>query len=99
MRTETKIYPLNGEWSFSFTAPKSGEKIQTTATVPGNVELELMRIGLVEDCHPNDCAFTMQKFEPVDDWTYSCTLGAPSPLQIGRNSWYLRALTPLPRST
>ncbi len=78
MCNTSEIYSLNGQWAFSFTSPDNGEKITTTATVPGNVELELMRIGLVEDCHPNDCAFTMQKFEPVDDWTYTYTFDAPA---------------------
>ena len=40
---------LNGEWRVSFTHPETGEKHVIPAEVPGNIELDLERVGLISD--------------------------------------------------
>lgn len=68
---------LDGQWQFSFTHPVDQTKIESTANVPGNVEIELERLGLVKDCMPADDEFATHDFERVDDWTFERTFDAP----------------------
>jgi len=73
---------LNGIWNFSFTPPGQSLPIQTTAAVPGNVEPELVRLGLIEDYLPADSKYATMDYELVDDWTFTRTFDAP-PLADG----------------
>ena len=75
-------YTLDGQWQFSFTHPEAGNKVESTAVVPGNVEIELERMGLIEDCMPADDEYATFAFERVDDWTFERTFDAPA-LQDG----------------
>ena len=78
----TKKHFLHGEWMFSFTDPNTGAPVQDRATVPGNVEPELVRIGLLTDYMPPDHRRATTQFEIVDDWTYVKHFDAP-PLADG----------------
>ena len=69
---------LHGNWSFSFTHPVTKQFYQNTATVPGNVEPELVRMGLLGDYMPADTRHATTQFDMVDDWTYITTFDAPS---------------------
>ena len=75
-------HSLNGTWAFSFTPPTASAPITATATVPGNVEPELVRLGLLEDYMPADSKYATMPFELVDDWTFSRRFDAP-PLADG----------------
>ena len=68
---------LNGEWSLTFTLPDEDKRIETTVSVPCNVEPYLVALGLIDDYMPADNAFATQKFEAVDDWTYTKCFDAP----------------------
>jgi beta-mannosidase len=52
------------------------------ATVPGNVEIDLQREGLIGDPYPPDDARAMRSWELVDDWEYETLFDAP-PLHGG----------------
>jgi beta-mannosidase len=47
------------------------------ATVPGNVEIDLMRHGFIDDPYPADSTVAMRGWDLVDDWTYETTFDAP----------------------
>lgn len=74
---EPKTFSLNGDWSLSFTHPVTGEHHCFPATVPGNVELDLQRAGIIGDFQPPDDCFAMRDFERVDDWTLSTKFDRP----------------------
>ncbi len=69
---------LHGQWSFSFTEPESGELYRDHAEVPGNVEPELVRLGLLTDYMPPDNLYATTLFDTVDDWTYVTHFDAPT---------------------
>ena len=52
--------PLNDGWTLSFTHPITNKEHSLPATVPGNVELDLQRAGLIGDPLPPDA--TLQIF-------------------------------------
>ena len=60
---------LNGTWDLAFTAPQDGQVKRLQAEVPGNVEPELEKYGIVKDCIPPDNPRAMVEYESVDDWT------------------------------
>jgi len=68
--------PFRG-WTLRFTHPNSGETHRIAATVPGNVELDLQRAGLIGDPMPVDRLDAMQDWETVDDWLYESSFDAP----------------------
>ena len=77
----------NGElmdkgWTLSFTHPITGTGHCIPATVPGNVEIDLQREGLIGDPHPADTPRAMRRWELVDDLAYATEFDAP-PLQAG----------------
>ena len=71
-----KIF-LDGKWDLTFTLPDEHRVISTEVEVPCNVEPYLVRLGLIEDYMPADYAFATQRFEAVDDWTYTTHFDAP----------------------
>ncbi len=76
MKKPRKV-PLHGEWALSFTDPITGEQRYVAATVPGNVEVDLMREGLVDDPYPPDDVRAIRQYDLVDDWTYRTEFSAP----------------------
>lgn len=62
---------LDGLWNLTFTNPLDNQKIDTTITVPSNVEPKLVELGLIDDYMPVDNAHATTEFEIVDDWTYT----------------------------
>jgi len=68
---EGKRISLDGKWSLSFTLPENEKKIDTVVSVPCNVEPYLVELGLLEDYYPTENAYATQRFEAVDDWTYT----------------------------
>lgn len=73
---------LHGEWSLAFTHPITREVCRDRATVPGNIEPELVRMGLLNDYMPPDHRRATTQFEIVDDWTYTTHFDAPA-LAVG----------------
>lgn len=71
------IFSLNGNWTLSFTHPVSGDFHRIPATVPGNVELDLQREGLIGDYWPADDFYGMRDFERVNDWTLETEFDEP----------------------
>jgi beta-mannosidase len=69
---------LNRGWTLSFTHPVTGRPHRIAATVPGNVEIDLVREGLLADPHPTDDLHAMRDWERVDDWTYETAFDAPA---------------------
>ncbi len=68
---------LDGGWTLSFTHPVTGQCLRVPATVPGNVEIDLEREGLIDDPYPPDDVGAMRDSERVDDWTYETRFDAP----------------------
>ena len=68
---------LHGDWSLSFTHPITKTIYNDKATVPGNIEPELVRMGLIGDYMPADRRDATMDFDIVDDWTYVRTFDAP----------------------
>ncbi len=77
MTNNNNHYTLHGKWTLSFTHPEHGEQVRIKATVPGNVELDLLREGIVKDAWAADDFSVMRDFERVDDWTYETEFDAP----------------------
>ena len=75
-------HSLDGTWNFAFTPPEKDCPIVSVAQVPGNVEPELVRLGLLNDYMPADSKYATMNYELVDDWTFSRTFDAP-PLATG----------------
>src|SRR6185437_6919854 len=69
---------LAGNWTLSFTHPVTGRRHRMEATVPGNVEIDLQREGLIGDPMPADTADALRVFEAVDDWLYETSFNAPA---------------------
>jgi beta-mannosidase len=69
----SKIIAVDG-WRLSFTY--QNRRYDIPATVPGNVELDLQREGLIHDPCPPDDAQAMHAFELLD-WVYETTLNSP----------------------
>lgn len=68
---------LTNNWTLAFTHPVTEKKHRLAATVPGNVEIDLLREGLIADPYPPDNLDAMRDWERVDDWTYETTFDAP----------------------
>ncbi len=66
----TKKEYLDGTWGLSFTSPE-GKKINTKISVPCNIEPTLQSLGLIDDYIPADTEYATEKFNFVDDWTYT----------------------------
>lgn len=66
----TKKQYLDATWGLSFTCT-DGQKISTKITVPSNIEPTLQKLGLVDDYMPADTEYATEKFNFVDDWTYT----------------------------
>lgn len=64
---ETRLLP--GPWTLSFCHPTTGENHKIPATVPGNVELDLVAHGLLPDPFQGMGAQAVAPFETVD-WVY-----------------------------
>ncbi len=76
--TGERTTELDGDWTLSFTHPLTGDRHRMPATVPGNVEIDLAREGLIGDPYPPDRLDALRDFERVDDWTYETTFDAPA---------------------
>ena len=58
---------LNGEWKLSYNDRISGDSGRIKATVPGNVELDLIRAGLLpEDIFKGMNIILAEKYETYD---------------------------------
>lgn len=68
---------VHTDWTLSFTHPETGKTHTIAATVPGNVEMDLMREGFLDDPYPSDDIHAMRLWETVDDWRYETTFDAP----------------------
>lgn len=62
------------DWKLSFV--HQGMRHAIPATVPGNVEIDLQRAGLLDEPCPADDMWAMHSFESVD-WVYEASLAAP----------------------
>lgn len=60
---------LNGEWSLSFVHPETEKAHRIPAAVPGNVELDLERAGLLADALPATGEHA-GRWVDLADWTY-----------------------------
>ncbi|MBE6702257.1 MAG: hypothetical protein E7585_02450 [Ruminococcaceae bacterium] len=76
MRENRRIF-LNGEWQLRFTEPFDGKTVESTITIPGNVEPTLQKLGLLEDYMPADSLHATTPFTAVDDWSFSTAFAAP----------------------
>lgn len=63
-------------WNLTF--EYDGVSRTVPATVPGNVEMDLEREGLIRDLYRGDNIHALRPFEFVT-WTYSTTFDAPAP--------------------
>ncbi len=61
--------PLNDGWTLSFTHPITNKEHSVPATVPGNVELDLQRAGLIGDPLPPDDPIC-ERWIDLADWIY-----------------------------
>ena len=75
---------LTTGWTLTFTHPLTGRRHRLAATVPGNVEIDLHREGLIDDPMPPDTSDALRVFEAVDDWVYETTFDAPPVMEGGR---------------
>lgn len=60
---------LNGEWKLSFIHGETSKNYSIQAVVPGNVELDLERAGLIEEALPIDTEFACRWLE-FTDWEF-----------------------------
>ncbi len=60
---------LNGEWRLEFSHPETGETHRIPATVPGNVEPDLERAGLLKDALPPGVE-ALERWVELTDWCY-----------------------------
>ncbi|HBE00882.1 MAG TPA: hypothetical protein DC049_00190 [Spirochaetia bacterium] len=65
-----KTIALDNLWNLAFTHPRSSVHCIIPATVPGNVELDLIRDGYISDPYPADNVKAMDEWARVNDWTY-----------------------------
>jgi beta-mannosidase len=68
---------LTANWTLSFTHPVTRLPAQIPATVPGNVEIDLVRAGLIVDPFPQDDVNALRPWQQVDDWRYETQFDAP----------------------
>lgn len=68
---------LHDHWMLSFTHPVTGAHHTFPATVPGNIEIDLQREGLIGDPYPADNVMAMRDWDRVDDWVYATEFDAP----------------------
>ena len=66
---------LKCDWTLTFLHPRGGEELTIPATVPGNVELDLQRAGLITDYWPPDKLFALEEWSEVV-WNYRCRFDA-----------------------
>lgn len=71
-------HEIKGPWTLSFTHPDTKKLHRIAATVPGNVEIDLQREGLIDDPYPPDKVRPMGAWELVDDWVYETAFDAPA---------------------
>ena len=64
-----KSIQLNDGWTLSFTHPLTGKSHSLPASVPGNVELDLQRAGLIGDPLPPDDP-VCERWIDLADWIY-----------------------------
>ena len=69
---------LDKGWTLSFTHPRTGAQHSIPATVPGNVEIDLQREGLIDEPMPPDTPYAMRDWDRVNDWVYDTTFDAPA---------------------
>ncbi|TVQ23190.1 MAG: hypothetical protein EA382_10635 [Spirochaetaceae bacterium] len=81
---QTVRVELTSPWSLTFTHPTTGRRHVMDATVPGNVEIDLEREGLMGNPFPPDDFFATREWERVDDWVYETVFDAPT--QAGRTA-------------
>lgn len=85
--------PLNGTWNLTFWPQTDGvvtnpadiaqiETEQITATVPGNVELDLLAAGLIDDPMIGSNVYKLRKYEGYQ-WCYTKHFDSPD-LQVGQ---------------
>ena len=60
---------LNGDWKLKFTHGETGEFYSIAAKVPGNVELDLERAGIIGNALPIDQEFSYRWLE-FTDWEF-----------------------------
>ncbi len=81
----SKDLSLNGEWTLSFwkqpaqrieDPSKATPEHTIKATVPGNVELDMLKAGLIKDPLFADHVYKLRKYEGYQ-WLYSRTFDAP----------------------
>ncbi len=88
-------YSLNGSWSLKFfpqgaeavTTPEGAAAAQGTtieATVPGNVELDMLAAGLIENPEIGNNIYLLRPYEGYQ-WCYKKTFTAPS-LEAGQRA-------------
>lgn len=74
-------HSLDGRWNLCFTLPQENKKINTIASVPGNIEPVLVSLGFMEDYMPADYEYATAMFETVDDWCYTLSFNADDMMQ------------------
>lgn len=79
-----RTHELSTGWTLSFTHPVTKQRHCMAATVPGNVEIDLQREGLIADPMPPDTGDALRVFEAVDDWLYETTFDALPAIDGGR---------------
>lgn len=70
-------YSLDGEWSLSFTHPTEQRRVETTVTVPSNIEPRLYELGIIGNYLKQDCDRCAEAHSLVDDWCYERLFDAP----------------------
>ena len=80
----TMKYPLTQNWTLSFTHPLTGKRYCIPSTVPGNVEPDLLREGLIREIFPPDNPTAMRDWGGVDDWSYRLEFDSPPLLNGGK---------------
>ncbi len=66
----TKKQYLDPTWLLTFTSPE-GKEYKTDISIPSNIEPTLQSLGLIDDYMPADSEYATEKFNFVDDWTYT----------------------------
>ena len=69
-KTGNQIISLDGKWTLKYSDSTSGDSGEIEALVPGNVELDLMRAGLLpEDLFRGENILLAEKYETYD-WSF-----------------------------
>ncbi|MBO5285996.1 MAG: hypothetical protein J6B16_03770 [Clostridia bacterium] len=74
---------LCGNWQLTYTDIDTKNKKTINGIVPGSVELDLQKAGLISDVTPCDDISAAEFLEGIDDWTYTTTFDAPK----AENGW------------